>query len=243
MVGGVAAELEPDRLSHRAARAVAADDVPGAHRDLGCGIGAAQGDGDGAVALLPDRDVHHLEVVVGLEPARRAAHRAEEVVVNARLVEDHVRELGQAVLDVLHAAGARDARPIAGVGSPEHRLVYPIRLGDERVAEPQRREHLHRAAGDAVGLAELERARPALDDARRDRRELGELRGEHEPGRPAADDQHVDLVRQGARPCRGCRIGGPHTRVADSESVPVELHDRGRLAERRVVERQPSRSL
>jgi hypothetical protein len=35
MVGGVAVELAPDRLPHGAARAVAADHVLRAHRDLG----------------------------------------------------------------------------------------------------------------------------------------------------------------------------------------------------------------
>jgi hypothetical protein len=73
MVGGVAVELAPDRLPHGAARAVAADHVLRAHRDLGAyagGIGAAQSDGDRAIARVADRDVHDLEVVVGFEPAR-----------------------------------------------------------------------------------------------------------------------------------------------------------------------------
>jgi hypothetical protein len=144
--------------------------------------------------------------------------------VNPSLVQDHVWELGQAVLHVLHPSGAHDARAVLRIGPPEHRLVHPVRLGDELLAESERLEHLHGPAGDTVGLAQLERAGPALDDARRDRRELGELGGEHEPRRAAPDDQHVDLVRQGRGPCRRGRIGRPDARVAGPESVHVELH-------------------
>jgi hypothetical protein len=146
------------------------------------------------------------------------------VVVNARLVEDHVRELGQAVLYVLHPPRAHDARPVVRVGSPEHRLVHPVGLGDELLAEPERLEHLHRAAGDTVGLAELERTGLSLDNARCDRRELGELGGEHQSRRTTSNDQHVDLVRQGRGPCNCGRIGRPDARVASPESVHVELH-------------------
>ena len=72
------------------------------------------------------------------------------------------------------------------VGPPEHGLVHPVGLGDQALAEPERLEHLHRAAGDAIGLPEFERTRPALDDARRDPRELGQLSGQHQPRRTGA---------------------------------------------------------
>ena len=157
------------------------------------------------------------------------------MVEDARLVDDHVRELGQAVLHVLHPPGAHDARSVVRVGSPEHRLVDPVRLSDELLAEPERLEHLHRAAGDPVGLADLERT--GLRSTMRVVivRELGELRGEHQSGRPASDDQDVDLVRQGRRPCCRSRIGRPDARVAGPESVHVELHPQAPTALTRAL--------
>ena len=144
--------------------------------------------------------------------------------MDARLVEDHVRKLGQAVLHVLHAAGTDDPRSVVFVRAPEHGLVHPVRLGDQLLGEAERFEHLHRAAGDTIGLAELERTVLPLDDARCDGRELGELCGEHQPRRAASDDEHVDLVRQRRRSCSRSRIGRADARVAGAESVQVELH-------------------
>jgi hypothetical protein len=68
VVGGVPAKLEPDRLPDAAPRAVAADHVSGANRELAAG--AAQGDPYGAVARAAHRHVHDLDAVVGLEPGR-----------------------------------------------------------------------------------------------------------------------------------------------------------------------------
>src|SRR2546426_341514 len=45
---------------------------------------------------------------MGLEPGRGFAHDVEKAVMDARLVEDDVREFRQPVLDVLHPAPADD---------------------------------------------------------------------------------------------------------------------------------------
>ena len=56
--------------------------------------------------------VDELQAVVGLEPRRRLAHVVEQVLLQAGLVDDEVRELRQAVLGVLDAAGAHDPRAV-----------------------------------------------------------------------------------------------------------------------------------
>ncbi len=79
-----------------------------------------------------------------------------------------------------------------------------------RSLKPIGLEHLHGAAGDAVGLAATASG-PALllDDAGLDVGKRGELRRQRQPGRAAADDQDVDLVRDGACGAgRGIRCGG-----------------------------------
>src|SRR6185503_7068583 len=228
MVSRLPAQLPTDRLPHDAARAVAADDVPGVHFELRArSVDPAQRDADRVLARLSDGELDDLQAVVGLEPARGAAHRAEEEVVDPRLVEDHVRELGEAVLHVLDTAGADDARAIVGGWAPEDRLVHPVGLGDELFAEPERLEHLHRATRDAVGLAQLEWARLALDDPRGDAGKFGELRREHESRWTTADDQHVDLVRHGGGPCSYRRICRPDAWIPGPEPVAVELHRGG----------------
>ena len=78
-------------------------------------------------------------------------------------------------------------------------------------------EHLDRAAGDAVGLADLERAFAALDQARADAGEVRQLRGQQGPRRPAADDQNVDGVGQ----LLLANVG-----VAGCVAVQIELHVR-----------------
>ena len=88
----------------------------------------AQRDDDRVVAGFVDLEADELEAVVGLEPGRRAAHGLEQVLLHARLVDDHVRELRQAVLGVLDAAGAHDPRAVVLVGPPEDGLVDPVGL-------------------------------------------------------------------------------------------------------------------
>ena len=63
-----------------------------------------------------------------------------------------------------------DARPVVLIWPPEHGLVHPVSLGNETLAEPERFEHLDRAASDAVRLPELERTLLVLDNPRGDPR-------------------------------------------------------------------------
>src|SRR5215469_6641070 len=87
-------------------------------------------------------------------------------------------------------------------------------------------EHLHRAAGDSVGLAEMQRPRLLLDDPGGDVRKRRQLRRECQTCRPAADDQDVDLRRKMPRRLHAATMLGRfgNLRVARSEPVEMELH-------------------
>ena len=117
--------------------------------------------------------------------------------MDARLIEDDMRIGRQPLLDVAHDAVARDVA--AGGRLPERGLVDPIGLALDALADAEGLEHLHRAAGDAVGLAQLQRAGLLLDNAGLDVGKRRKLRGERETRRPAADDEHVDLGRNRLR--------------------------------------------
>ena len=126
--------------------------------------------------------------------------------MHARLIEDDMRESGDSPSSTSWIRSrAKMAARLASLRLPERRLVDPVGFAFDALAEAERLEHFHRAAGDAVGLAELQRARLLLDDAGLDVGKGGELRGERQAGRPAADDQHIDLCGQrvGARARRG----------------------------------------
>ena len=144
--------------------------------------------------------------------------------MHARLVDDHVRALGQAVLGVLDPPAADDLRAVRGIRLPEDRFVDPVRLLEQALAEPEGPEHLDGAAGHAVGLAKLERAWPALDDSGLDVGESGQLCREDETGRTATDDEDVHFVRETLRRRHGIRGGRKHARVADRVAVEIELH-------------------
>ena len=113
--------------------------------------------------------------------------------MNAGLVQDHMRHLGQSVLDILNAAGADDVLRRLRVGFPECRLIHPIGLVADPVGKPEGGEHLHRPAGDAVCLSALHRPRLALDDHRIDIVEGRHLRGKGQPGGTASDNQDIGL--------------------------------------------------
>ena len=72
-----------------------------------------------------------------------------------------------------------------------------------------------------------------LDDAGLDVGKGGQLRRQRQAGRPAADDEDVDLLRHGAgRSGRGIalrRIGD--LRVAGLESVQMKLHETSRVSD------------
>lgn len=147
--------------------------------------------------------------------------------MDARLVEDDVREFRQPILDVLNPAAAGDLLRRQLIRLPERRFVDPIGLLQHPLAEAIGVEHLYRAAGDAVGLADQQPARLLLDDAGLDVRKLRKLGGQRQTGRSAADDENINLVRHGAR-CARClnTLGGiGNLGVARLKSIQMELHE------------------
>ncbi|MGY4505507.1 hypothetical protein ACVWYH_009464 [Bradyrhizobium sp. GM24.11] len=153
-------QLTADRFAHRAARAIATDDVArpdGLDLALASGIDAFEAHGHGMVGRSRGRidpEVEQTPCVIGLELGRRLSHDVEKTVMDAGLVEDDMREFRQPVLDVLHPAAADDLLRRALVRLPERRLVDPIGFLQHALAEAIGVEHLHGAAGDAVGLAD-----------------------------------------------------------------------------------------
>ena len=207
MVGGIAAKLAPDRRTHDAARAVAADHVAGLDRlglPLVRGVEPLERDGHPLrrIVTAARRGLNGDDAprIIRLEFRGRSAHDVEIEIMHARLIENDVRELRQAVFDILDPAAADDVRRLPVIRLPERRLVDPAGLLQHALAEAEGMEHLHRAAGDAVGLAELHAARLLLDDAGLDVGKRGQLRRERQPCRSAADDQDIDLF--GNRPLR-----------------------------------------
>ena len=143
--------------------------------------------------------------------------------MHPRLVQHHVGKLRQAVFRVLHAAVRTIVPGLLLVRLPEGHLVDPAGLLQHPLAETEGLEHLHGAAGDAVGLPELQRAVLLLDDAGADVGKRRQLRRQGQAGRTAADDQHVDLA--GSLSVRVSTVPAASA-IGDRrpEAVEVELH-------------------
>ena len=168
-----------------------------------------------------------MQAVERRQTARRPLHVIEQVGEHPRLVDDHVWELRQAILGVLDPARALDPGLIVGVRAPEADLVDPVGLAQQTAGETERLEHLDGAAGDAVGLADRERAAATVDDRRRDVREICQLRAQHQTGRTAADDQDIDIIGDRFRPLRDGRMRVIDGRVAGLVAAQIELHQPG----------------
>jgi len=132
--------------------------------------------------------------------------------------------ISEALFDIVDAPGPRDPARVGGVRPPERDLVDRVPLVDQLVGQAERLEHLHAAARDAVGLADLQRAVLAVDDHGPDVGEVGQLRGQHQTGRTGADDQDVGLLRQASRALRDRRVRVLDERVAGLVAVEIELH-------------------
>ena len=219
LVGGVAMQRQPQGPAHGAVRAIAADDKAGADRfqlALMPGIEALETDGDGRVrGIRRDGEVEQAAGVIGHEAGRGVVHDIEVEVVHARLIEDDVREFGEPVLDVLNAVAPDQGPATDLVGFPEGKLVDPIGLLHDTIGKAESLEHLHCAAGDAVGLADQKAAGFLLDDAGCDIGERRELRGEGQTGGAAADDEDVNLRRKPVRARRPLGAGRRLRRCAD----------------------------
>ncbi len=223
VVGRIALQADAESATHVAARAVAADHVLGADGEL-LALGPPQGRDDRMLRCGVHLVADELHAVICFEPARGLRRVIEQELLHARLVHDHVRELAQPRRSVVDPAAARDLGAVVFGRAPEPHLVDPVGLTDERVGETERLEHLDRAARDAIGLSDLERARPTLDDARRDVGERRELRGEHGAGGPGADDEHIDSVGEPGSAVRRLRRRRPDVGVTGAVSVAIELH-------------------
>ena len=230
LVHRVADQFAADRGPGAAARAVAADDILGPDRRGFAGLlevlQVLQGDRHRVLrrAAGVDLDVAGVEAVERLQLAGRPLHVIQKVGEHARLVDDHVRHLRQALFDVLDTPGTRDLGPVLRVRPPEGDLVDPVALVDQTISQTERLEHLDGAAGNTVGLADLERTVLAVDDDRPDVGEVGHLRSQHETGRTAADDQDVGVLREASRPLRDGRMRVLDERVAGLIAVQIELH-------------------
>ena len=176
---------------------------------------------------LIDVKIDEAPRVIRLEPRRRLAHDVEIEIMHARLVQNDMREFRQPVLDVLNPPAADNVVALFLVRLPECRLVDPAGFLRHALGKAVGLKHLHRAAGDAVGLAAQQRAGLLFDDAGLDVGEGGQLGRERQTGRPAADDEDINFLwkstvssRRGM-PLR--RIGD--FRVAGLETVEMELHE------------------
>ena len=163
VVGEVAVRHRTDGIAHQAACAVAAGHILGAHGALRAAGDIAQCHHDRMLAFGIDAQGDEFQAVAGLKPRWRVAHEVEQVLLQARLVDDHVREFREAVFGVLNPPGALDACAVLLRRTPEHGLVDPAGLAHQLLPQAECLEHLHRAAGDAIGLTHLERAVAALD--------------------------------------------------------------------------------
>ena len=151
----------------------------------------------------------------------------EKVGEHPRLVDDHVRELRQAILGVLDPAGAFDPRRVVGVRAPEADLVDPVGLAQQAIRQIERLEHLDGAACDAVGLADLERTVATVDDGRPDVGEIGHLRSQDQTGRAAPDDQNIHILWYPCGPLGDGWMRVIDGRVAGPVAAQIELHHPG----------------
>ena len=114
--------------------------------------------------------------------------------MHARLIQYDMRELRQALFDILDPATTDDIRGLAVIRRPERRLISN-KIPQNSLAEAKGVEHLDRAAGDAVRLPQEHSARFLIDDARLDVVKHGQLGREGQTSRSAAANQDIDLLR------------------------------------------------
>ena len=227
-VGRVAHQLLAHGFAHCAACAVAAHHVAGSHRLYPARVGGIRSfhaHCHGVVGCRwVYRHVQQLARVVRLQAAGGVAHQLQIKIVNACLVQHHMGELGETVFGVLHPAMAHDVFGLLFVGLPKGHLVDPAGFFQHLLAKVEGLKHLHRAAGNAIGLAQLQWPAFLLDDTGADVGEGRQLRCQRQPRRTAADDEHIHVlgcsvrVRHGIGRCLG------EVRVTGNKTVGMELH-------------------
>src|SRR5699024_7564633 len=119
--------LAPDPLPHRTTSTVAAGDIFGPHRALtpvGLAAGLPQGHLHRILALVVHLRGAELQAVVGPDAARAVGGGLGEVVQDARLVHDQMRELADVLRVVVGAGGAHDAPGVLRIWALE------VHIGD-----------------------------------------------------------------------------------------------------------------
>ena len=166
---------------------------------------------------------------------RRLLHLFKIKIMHTRLVENHMRHVRQAFFHIRHTPAAHNAALVCTlgiIGLPESGFINPAGLFQDALGKPEGFKHFHRAAGNTVGLSQLQWAGFLLHDHRADIWKRRQLRGQCEASRAAAHNQNIGLGRQVCR--QGCRQGcalcwGRYGRVqksgvACSKSVQMKLH-------------------
>ena len=217
-------------FAHRRVCAVAAHHIVGSHR-AGAAPVHADGvfEGDGHRVVLRggvDRQAHNFPAVIGRQARGRVLHHLQKQLMQTRLVDQDVRHLRAVICHVLHPPNAVNVVGVLGVWHPEGGLVHPIGFALDLVGKPKSLEHLHGAGVDAIGLALDDVAGHALDDHGLDLRELRQLRGQAQAGRPCTGDQHIDFFWQGLMQATVAAVGrgGLDVRVTASETIFIKLH-------------------
>ena len=222
-------QLAADGRAHRRPRPVAADDVVRSHHMGFARVDPGVFEDHGHRMILGrgvDGQVLHLPGVIRHVAGRRLARDVEEQLVHPRLVDERVRHFGGIVGHVLHPPDPLDVAGVRGVRHPEIRLVHPVALALDLLAEAEGLKHLHRPGVDAVRLTLLDRAGFALDQHGVDLWKLRKLREQAGARGAGACDQHVDLVGQGGEG-RAVAPSGRRlfqVRVTAAKAVFVILH-------------------
>ena len=219
-----ALRLAADGLAHGAVGTVATDDVLRFDGDLGAVAAAANRRQNRLVVGLGGLERDELVAVVDLQAARGVPCVLQKEVPQPGLVDDDVRKFRKPVADVLHAPEALDAGGVLRIGPPEVGLVDPVGFCRHSLGQTESLERLDGLAVHTVRPADLQRAGCFLHHAGHDARELGQLSGEEQSGRPGTDDEDVDLARQIGLIVASALRRGSDPRVTLSITVQEVLH-------------------
>src|SRR3984893_356767 len=163
LIGRVPMKRPPEAAAHDAARTVTTNHITGLHgfhlvRVLG--IDPLEPDGhrvggraDAGGSCRVDLKIDHAPRIVRLQPVRCIAHDLQVEIVHTRLVQDHMWKFGEPVFNILDPAAADDVASLDIVGLPKRRLIDPVRLLQQALAESKSVENLHGATADPVCFA------------------------------------------------------------------------------------------
>ena len=216
-------------------RTVGADEVLGAHRELFASLLAErvpqvheQWVFLGVVAFVGNV----FDAVVRLHAGWLVAHELAEVLHNARLVDDQVRELGDTVWVVRGECRADDVLWVFWVRLPERHFAEVEGLVDHAVCESEGLERFDGASLDAVCLADLQLVFAALDKAHIELWEDRKLRCGGHTGGAFTHDQYVHDLRKVFTTVDADACGFLDEGVSGHIAVVVKLHS-GSIAVKR----------